>query len=181
MRMVYSYEALRLSKLCPETILCSGCARIGKLCPLIVGTIYNAGIKNSRKAQWVLYVSNPRRAAEILLIIVKTSDARFRLKHFDSVHSDMVCVVPSRVYAGDSAQDRRCKTSRKDSTHPALPWAGTQNLAVIVLRILVRHIGQRAPAAMMSLAQPWHVHCRYHTYFIGGSSLKTPFPYTTGM
>ena len=35
-----------------------------------------------------------------------------------------------------------------------------QNLAVIVVWILARHMGQRPPAAMMSLAQPWQVHCR---------------------
>ena len=45
----------------------------------------------------------------------------------------------------------------------ALLLTGDQNLAVMVLWMLVRHMGQRAPAAMMSEAQLWQVHCRCHT------------------
>ena len=53
----------------------------------------------------------------------------------------------------------------------ALPLTGGQNLAVMVLRMLARHMGQRAPAAMMPLAQPWQVHCRGATGSQCGYSL----------
>ena len=54
----------------------------------------------------------------------------------------------------------------------ALPLTGGQNLAVMVLWMLARHMGQRAPAAMMPLAQPWQVHCRGAT----GSQCGYRFP-----
>ena len=42
--------------------------------------------------------------------------------------------------------------------------AGHQNLAVIVVWMLARQMGQSAMGrAMMSVAQPWQVHCKRHT------------------
>ena len=68
------------------------------------------------------------------------------------------CFAYSNLFShADTRWSMLCRYRRK------LPsWAGhtsAQNLTVTVFETVWRHIGHKAPAAMISSAQPWHAHC----------------------